>query len=75
MNWEEYASTVVNLYNRLQEKGWSTDGGQNSEVMRLLNLYFISGAYIDCGKGKDDEYCQNCGARMVNADELPGKNH
>lgn len=55
MNWEEYADTVTKLYNRLKEKGWSTAGGQNSEAMRLLNLYFTSSAYIPCGKEKGDE--------------------
>lgn len=54
MNWEEYASTVTKLYNRLKEKGWSTAGGQNSDVMRLLNLYFTSGAYISRGVNEDE---------------------
>lgn len=40
MSWEEYANTVTSLFNKLKEKGWSTYGGQNSDAMKLLNLYF-----------------------------------
>lgn len=53
MNWEEYANTVTSLFNKLKEKGWSTYGGQNSDVMKLLNLYFTSGAYVSDDKEKE----------------------
>ena len=38
MNWEEYANTVY--------------GGQNSDVIKLLELYFTSGAYVSGDKEK-----------------------
>lgn len=53
MSWEEYANTVTSLFNKLKEKGWSTYGGQNSDVMKLLNLYFTSGAYVSGDKEKE----------------------
>lgn len=53
MNWEDYANTVTSLFNKLKEKGWSTYGGQNSDVMKLLELYFTSGAYVSGDKKKE----------------------
>ena len=55
MNWEEYANTVTSLFNKLKEKGWSTYGGQNSDVMKLLNLYFTSGAYVSGDKERGEK--------------------
>jgi hypothetical protein len=55
MNWEEYANTVTSLFNKLKEKGWSTYGGQNSDAMKLLNLYFTSGAYAQTKGEKSNE--------------------
>ena len=59
MSWEEYANTfkerVDALADKLKEKGWSTYGGQNSDAMKLLNLYFTSGAYVQTKGGKVDE--------------------
>lgn len=55
MSWEEYANTVTLLFNKLKEKGWSTDGGQNSDAMKLLNLYFTSGACVQTKGEKGDE--------------------
>ena len=55
MNWEEYANTVTLLFNKLKEKGWSTYGGQNSDAMKLLNLYFTSGAYVSDDKERGEE--------------------
>lgn len=55
MSWEEYANTVTSLFNKLKEKGWSTYGGQNSDAMKLLNLYFTSGAYVSGDKERREE--------------------
>lgn len=55
MSCEEYANTVTSLFNKLKEKGWSTYGGQNSDAMKLLNLYFTSGAYVQTKGEKGDE--------------------
>lgn len=55
MSLEEYANTVTSLFNKLKEKGWSTYGGQNSDAMKLLNLYFTSGAYVSGDKERGEE--------------------
>lgn len=55
MSWEEYANTVTSLFNKLKEKGWSTYGGQNSDAMKFLNLYFTSGAYVSDDKERGEK--------------------
>lgn len=33
---------------------WSTYGGQNSDAMKLLNLYFTSGTYVSGDKERGE---------------------
>ena len=44
MTWQEYADTATSLYNKLLSKGWNSSGS-NSTAIRMVVLYFTSGAY------------------------------
>ena len=51
---DTFKERVDALADKLKEKGWSTYGGQNSDAMKLLNLYFTSGAYAQTKGEKGD---------------------